>query len=104
LIEEKGRDRLRRLRAQLDEMGRALHHVAWELRPPSIDELGLASAIASYAADWSEQFGIECDIHCADQRIDELPEDARTTLYRVIQEALTNVAKHARSANSVSVI
>jgi len=104
LVDDNGRQRVRRLRGQLDEMGRALHHVAWELRPPSIDELGLASAIATYAADWSEQFGIECDIHCADSRIDELPDEVRTTVYRVIQEALTNVAKHARSATSVSVI
>jgi len=103
-IDETSRERLRRLRTRLDHLGRTLRHVAWELRPPSIDELGLSSAIMTYAADWSTQFGIDCDVHCSDDRIDELPDDIRTTIYRVTQEALTNVAKHAASATSVSVI
>jgi PAS domain S-box-containing protein len=98
------RERLRLIRLQLEQMGKALHHVAWELRPASIDELGLASALATYASEWSEQYGIETDFHCGDALLDQLPDDIRTTLYRVIQEGLTNVAKHASAATSVSIV
>jgi signal transduction histidine kinase len=101
---ETGRVRLRGLRVQLEAMGKALHRVAHELRPASIDELGLASALSTYVADWSAQFGVEVDFHCRDKHIDDLPDDVRTTLYRVVQEALTNVAKHAPDASSVSVV
>ncbi len=99
-----GRDRLRLLRKQLEEMGKTLHRVAWELRPASIDELGLASALTHYIADWGAQAGVEADFHCRDTRLDLLPEEVRTTLYRVVQEALTNIAKHAQGTTAVSVV
>jgi two-component system, NarL family, sensor histidine kinase UhpB len=101
---EADRNRLRRLRQDLEHMGRTLHQVAWELRPASIDELGLSSALANYVAEWTEQYGIETDFHCATPAIDELPTEIKTTLYRVLQEALTNVVKHARGATCVSII
>jgi PAS domain S-box-containing protein len=101
---EEGRDRLRLLRKQLEEMGKTLHRVAWELRPASIDELGLSSALTNYVADWSAQVGIEADFHCRDTRLDLLPEEVRTTVYRVVQEALTNIAKHATGTTAVSVV
>ena len=98
------RDRIRRLSQQLDQMGKSLHHVAWELRPASFDELGLASALAAYVSDWGERCGMAADFHCGDASVDLLPEEVRTTIYRVVQEALTNVAKHAPDASSVSVV
>ncbi len=104
LVTEQGRERLRMLRKQLEEMGKTLHRVAWELRPAAIDELGLASALANYVADWSAQTGVDADFHCRDPRVDQLPEEVRTALYRVVQEALTNIAKHAAGPTAVSVI
>jgi len=103
-IRESERDRLRLLRHQLERLGRTLHDVAWELRPASIYELGLASALSDYVSVWSMQFGIAADFHCADRRFDELTDEVRTTIYRVVQEGLTNVAKHAPEATSVSVV
>ena len=103
-VDDIGRARLRGLRTQLEAMGKALHRVAHELRPASIDELGLASALSTYVTDWSAQFGIEVDFHCRDRHVDELADDVRTTLYRIVQEALTNIAKHAPDASSVSVV
>ncbi len=104
VVNEHGRDRLRLLRKQLDQMGKSLHRVAWELRPASLDELGLASVLANYVSQWSEQFGIEADFHCGDARLDALSDEVRTTIYRVVQESLTNVAKHAVGAAAVSVV
>jgi PAS domain S-box-containing protein len=101
---EEGRERIRRLRQRLDQMGKALHHVAWELRPASFDELGMASALTDYISDWSERHGIAADFHCRDARVDELSEEVRTTIYRIVQEALTNVSKHAPDAQAVSVV
>ena len=81
-----------------------LHRVAWELRPASISELGLEAALAHYVADWSAQSGIATDFHRSGGAIDDLSEDARTTIYRVAQEALTNIAKHSPDARRVSVV
>jgi len=104
LVDEKDKDQLRLLSLQLEQMGKALHQVAWELRPASIDELGLSSALENYLAEWGAQFGIEVDFHCCDTNLAGLPNDGRTTIYRIVQEGLTNIAKHASGATSVSVV
>jgi two-component system sensor histidine kinase DegS len=98
------RGHLRLIRLQMEQMGKALHQVAWELRPASLDELGLTSALANYTAEWSEQYGIEVDFHSAAPGLDELSNEIRTTIYRVVQEGLTNIAKHAATATSVGVV
>ena len=85
-------------------MGKTLHRIAWELRPPSIDELGLRKALASYIAEWSEQCGTEVDFHCDDPNLDEVPNEIATAIYRVVQEGLTNIVKHAQRPSDVSVV
>jgi len=104
LIDAPARQRLHQVRKKMEEMGKTLHRIAWELRPPSIDELGLRKALASYVADWGEQCGTEVDFHCDDPSLDEVPNEIGTTVYRVVQEGLTNVVKHAERPTSVSVV
>ena len=103
-ISEPDRARLRLLRLQLEHVGQALHHVVWELRPPSIDELGIQSALDDYIAEWSTQYGIDADFHCNGLETQDISDEASTTVYRIVQEALTNVVKHAHQATSVSVV
>jgi len=97
-------ERLQLVRKRMEEMGKTLHRIAWELRPPSIDELGLRKALASYIAEWSEQCGTEVDFHCDDPRLDEVPDEVATAVYRVVQEGLTNIVKHAQRPSDVSVV
>ena len=98
------RDRLHRLRGQVEQIAQTVHRVSWELRPAAIDELGLASALANYASEWSVQFGIATDFHGGSVDLDGLPDEIRMTIYRVVGEGLTNVAKHARGASAVSIV
>lgn len=104
LVDGSDRDRVRRLRKQMEAMGQTLHRIAWELRPASIDELGLTNSLENYFLEWSAQHAIEVDYHCTDSALDERSDEIRTTIYRVVQEALTNVAKHATRATNVSII
>lgn len=103
-VQEEGRGRLRLLRKQLDAIGQLLHRIAWELRPPSIDELGLASAVQNYLEEWGKKHAITVDFQNVDAKLDERSDEIRTTIYRVIQEALTNVAKHAADATHVGIV
>ena len=98
------REHLHRVRKRMVEMGKTLHRIAWELRPPSIDELGLRKALASYIAEWGEQCGTEVDFHCDDPNLDEVPGEIATAIYRVVQEGLTNIVKHAQRPSNVSVV
>jgi signal transduction histidine kinase len=104
LTDGAARERLHLVRKKMEEMGKTLHRIAWELRPPSIDELGLRKALASYIADWSEQCDTEADFHCDDPGLDEVPNEIATTVYRVVQEGLTNIVKHAQRPSNVSVV
>ena len=74
--------------------------MAWELRPASISELGLVESLANLIEDWSQHSGIETSFHCSVGGLQDLPQELRTTIYRVIQEALTNVAKNCSSRHA----
>jgi signal transduction histidine kinase len=95
-------ERLRRLRDLVDQLGREVHSLALELRPTALDDVGLAEALASYAETWSRRTRVEVDYH-GEGLSRRLPGELETTLYRVVQEALTNVLKHS-GARRVSLI
>ncbi len=97
------RDRLQKLQALTDLIGREVHHLALELRPTALDDLGLQAALANYADGWSERAGVEVDFHAAGLDGGRLPAPVETALYRVVQEALTNVLRHA-GARRVNVV
>jgi len=76
-----------------------VHQFAGQLRPPALDDLGLFSALHSYIADFAKQTGL-C-IHFtsfAHGKTDKLDSAKRTVLYRVAQESLANVRKHAKAS------
>jgi signal transduction histidine kinase len=103
-VGKKGLDRVRFLRKHLDELSKLLHRTAWELRPLSIDELGLTNALENYLSNWAKKLGINADFHCSDSELDGRSNEIRTTVYRVVQEGLTNIARHAVDATRVSVV
>jgi PAS domain S-box-containing protein len=93
-----GSNTLRWLQSLTAQIGSNLHRTAWELRPTSLDDVGLVRALETYIADWSERFGIRIDFHVAG--IDEIcftSSEVESTAYRLVQEALTNVLKHAQA-------
>jgi signal transduction histidine kinase len=79
-----------------------VRRLAVELRPKALDDFGLVSALERLVETFHEQTGIEVDL---EPRLGEerLPSDVETTLYRITQEALTNVVKHAQ-ARHVSIV
>jgi signal transduction histidine kinase len=78
------------------------HHLAWELRPAVLDDLGLETAISNYVEKWSERNSISLDFHSGLNKL-RVPPAVETAVFRIVQEALTNVLKHAQ-ATRVSVM
>ncbi len=97
------RERLARLQELTVTMTRDTHHFAVALRPPELDDVGLHSALTTHVERWSEHFGIAVDLQVDDPTAMALPADVSTAVYRIVQEALNNVAKHAQ-ARQVSVL
>jgi two-component system CheB/CheR fusion protein len=80
-----------------------VHRLAWELHPAVLDDLGLEAALRRYTAEWSENNRLPVDFHCDDMKTGRLPLELEMALYRITQEALTNILKHA-GARRVSVL
>ncbi len=94
---------LRQLQEITELVGREVHEMALNLRPTALDDLGLSRTLSNYLEEWSARSRVPADFHSALDAGERLPSHLETTLYRIVQEALTNVLKHAR-ATRVSVI
>jgi signal transduction histidine kinase len=79
-----------------------VRNLAVELRPKALDDFGLVAALERLTTGFTEQTGIDVDLEAqlGDER---LPGEIETALYRIVQEALTNIVKHAR-AQRVSIL
>lgn len=91
------------LRAMTNLLAQEMHQIALDLRPTSLDDLGLAVALANYVEGWSRRAGVAAEFHSSGLEWATLSAEKTTTIYRVVLEALTNVARHAE-ASRVSVI
>jgi signal transduction histidine kinase len=85
-----------RVVATLDAIVVAVQRIAAELRPSILDDLGLIAAIESEARLFEERTGIECDLSLPEDL--DLEPSRAAAIYRIIQEALTNVARHANAS------
>jgi signal transduction histidine kinase len=83
-----------------DEIGK-LRAIITDLRPAALDDLGLLPALDSLADRTAGRAGLEVATDLPDaESTERLPPEVETTIYRIAQEALTNVAKHARATNA----
>ena len=79
-----------------DKASQSVQRIATELRPLVLDSLGLCAAAEWAAADFQKRTEIRCKAIVPGQGL-ELDRDRSTALFRILQESLTNVARHARS-------
>jgi signal transduction histidine kinase len=93
-VSEPLRDRIMRT---LDLTVTSVQRISSELRPSVLDDLGLFPAIEAEASRFEERTGIECELSLPDEAELHLEGDAVTAVYRIVQEALTNVSRHANA-------
>jgi signal transduction histidine kinase len=94
-------ERIGEMRRTLSAASASLRELATRLRPPAVDEHGLADAIEEQAAR-ARRAGLHVEVDLRAD-VDDLSEEVQTALFRVVQEALTNVTRHAE-AQSASVV
>jgi signal transduction histidine kinase len=87
--------------AQMDAMVKTVRRIATELRPGMLDDLGLAASIEWQARDFEKRTGIVCEVSVSSPDL-PLTRAQSVALFRIFQEALTNVARHA-SAQHIEV-
>jgi signal transduction histidine kinase len=96
------RRRVEKLKILTSDVGQEVNHLAWEIRPTALDDLGLQTAFQQFLEEWAERSTLQFDLHLMlnDRRLPAAIEDA---LYRVLQEVIRNVVKHA-GAKRIGVI
>lgn len=101
--ESERNEQIRQLRGLVQETLQAVHELAWQLRPSVLDKYGLSKALERYLDDYREKYSIDVDLCILGLEGQRLQSEIEISVYRMIQEALTNVARYAKASN-VSVI
>lgn len=76
-----------------------LHRLAMDLRPASLDHVGLIAALRQYVEAFERQHGLSMQFEVVGLDAERLPPTVETNLYRIVQEALTNVVRHAQATH-----
>jgi len=93
-------DEMQLIARQIDD---GVDFLAWELRPTVLDDLGLFVALDKYVSEWSHFSGVRAELLGSSLKKTRFQPEAEMNLYRIVQEALNNVHKHA-GAKSVEII
>lgn len=91
--------RFEQLEEVAHQISREVDTLAWELRPTVLDDLGLHAALGNHLEKWSKRSGVPVDFHSTGLADRRLPPQMETAIYRLAQEALTNIIKHAQATN-----
>ncbi len=92
-------DRIADLEQLTSDMAQRVHYLAMELRPSSLDDAGLLPSIAAFVEHFAARYGIDADYQNSIGKDISLGPLIDANLYRIVQEALTNVAKHAKCSH-----
>lgn len=90
--------RVEQTKSLLDRTLQAVRDIAMGLRPSMLDDLGLGPALEWQGRDFSRRYDIPVTVK-VDAALDNLPDDYRTNIFRIVQEALTNCARHAKAGS-----
>ncbi len=93
-----GRERICDTRTLAHQTLRAVRNMSLDLRPSALDDLGLLPALRWYVKQFQQKCGIEVELTATGLK-ERLPPEVETALYRMIQESLTNTAKHAHASH-----
>ena len=93
------------LAGKLRELSEEIHRLAWGMRPSILDDYGLDSALSRYTAEMASASGVAIDYQFSGPPgLGRLPSRAEVTLYRIAQEAVTNIVSHAQATRASVVL
>ncbi|MBU0996301.1 MAG: response regulator [Proteobacteria bacterium] len=99
-VSDELRKKVERFSTTLKNSISAVRELSYNLRPPNLDQLGLVQTIYRFCEDFSESNRIKVKFHSAGVNDLELDFDTEINLYRIVQEGLNNVRKHAKAENA----
>jgi signal transduction histidine kinase len=95
----RSKESLREVSDMLDTMVRQVRNISYLLHPPLLDEVGLRSALGWYLEGLAKRGAIQTSLETHPANFPRLAPEVETALFRIVQEALTNVFRHAQASN-----
>ena len=95
------KEKLLEISKRLQKAINAIRDLSYDLQPPTLAEMGLLQALEIYCEEFSSQFGRKVDFQSAGLNLFKLNSDIEIHLYRLVQEGLNNIRKHADSENAI---
>jgi len=92
--------RVREIIGLLQKTIHGVRNMAYELRPPGLEELGLVETVYQFCEDFTQMWGVPVDFQSAGLKNVKLDHDIQINLYRLVQEGLTNIRKHAAASRA----
>lgn len=96
--------RLDEMRLAVKNTINAVHRMAVDLRPSILDDMGLIPALEKYVAEFQANYSIDADLHLQWTCMERVSHEVEVTVYRIVQEALTNIVKYAQAENVCVII
>lgn len=94
---ENMRNKIEELKSTTNEIQENLHKLAVNLRPASLDHIGLVTTLGQFITEFNRQYNFSIDFEAVGMEGKRLPSDVETTVFRIVQESLTNVILHAQA-------
>ena len=91
------KSRIESMTQTIDETIKSVQHIATELRPPILDAFGICEAISWQAKEYQKRHGLQFDLDCLQDHV-EIDKSLQTSLFRIFQEAVTNILRHANAS------
>lgn len=98
--EDEVKERVKQVQDLVTQLMQDIHQLSWELRPSALDSFGLVAALENFIKERSQRGSPQIDFHVSGFDGERLPAHLETTLYRIVQESLTNIFKHAQATRA----
>lgn len=98
--QEEARGALTGIRSVVEQTLEDVRKIIFALRPTLLDDLGLIPAVRYYAKNLLEPAGVQVHVHATGFGAQRLPREVETTVFRIAQEAITNIARHSRARHA----